>query len=139
MQQFAELFAERADRNGHISIKDFQILLRSVGKAITKSDMDRIYKIGQNGHYTIGQFMSFLTTEEIATDELYQIFRELDKNGKKLMSRSSEAIMLRKCQNWGTFAKKAFWVLTVSNEPKIWVQMKTVILYARDLTHNFMG
>ena len=87
MKECAELFAEKADSSGHISITDLQILLSSVGKSFTKSDLDRISKIGQNGKYTMGQFMSFLTTEEIATDELYQIFRELDKNGKKIERR----------------------------------------------------
>lgn len=81
MQHFAGLFSEKADSNGHITIKDFQLLMQKVGKPLSKQDLARLCKLGVNDQFNVGHFMSFLTTEEIETDELYQIFRELDKNG----------------------------------------------------------
>ena len=82
MDFYRKLFYEHADSDGYINLLELE--LGNLGRPLSKKIIGQVCKFDENRKLDIGQFLAVILTEDIETDELYEIFRFLDKNGKKL-------------------------------------------------------
>ena len=82
LDQISNLISEKATSEQTVSIEDLDEILREMGQSFSKSDFRRQNPGMDFNLLGFDQIATVLTSEQVSQDEMFKIFRVLDKDGK---------------------------------------------------------